>query len=91
MSDTYLQRAMVLEQYIANESPKMGYAFLFWAFFGILAAHRFYMRQPSKAFALLLANFLFVGLFWTWLVEPLLISGAIRAQRMKMRKEFVLG
>ena len=72
----------------SENSKSMGVAYLLWACFGLVGAHRFYLGQTKSGIASLLLWLIpFIG--WTilalwWLIDAFRIPGAVNEHDMKI-------
>ncbi|MBZ4022371.1 hypothetical protein CKO11_07865 [Rhodobacter sp. TJ_12] len=97
-------RALYIEQRIANEGPSALVAYLLWLFVGFFGVHRFYLgRWISGLMQLVLfgigsaLTFLLVGYIplalvalW-WALDALLIPGMIATDRAILRMRLMQG
>lgn len=77
-----------IEARVAAEGPSMAVAYLFWAFIGVVSAHRFYLHRPGTAIFQIILLLLVVGIIW-WVIDAFLIPSMVRDERETIRRRLL--
>ena len=78
---------LLIEQYVTNESPSVGVAYLFWFLLWFVSAHRFYLGRPGTAVLQIISYFILIGFVWV-IIDAFLIPGMIREQQGLIRERY---